>query len=258
MNRRRLFTAIAAAATVAAGLTVTTGTARAWSLSIGGSERVDGNGVISSERRDVGAFDAIALSGNFTVQVRPGTSEKVEVKTDGNLQPYLETRVVEGGKGRTLEIAPRKGYQLSARQTPIIMIDVRSLRALSIAGSGDMRVEGVKTPALDASIAGSGDIRLDSIDAGELSLRVAGSGDVTARGRAQFVSIGVAGSGDVRARELTAEDGKVTIAGSGDVTVHAQRKLTVKITGSGDVGYVGTPELTTSAVGSGRVRKLND
>lgn len=257
MNRRRF--AFVPPALIAAALSMTAvGVAQAWSLTIGGSERVEGNGTPASEVRNVGGFDAVALSGNFMVQVRGAGADKVEVKADSNLLPYLETRVVENSKGRTLEISPKRGYQLNSRQTPVISIDARTLRAVSVAGSGDVRVEAIKSNSLQASIAGSGDIRLADVDADELSLRVAGSGDILAQGRARLINIAVAGSGDVKARDVTAEEGKVTIAGSGDVAVNAQRLLSVKISGSGDVAYGGNPELGTSIVGSGRLRKLTN
>ncbi|WP_158218847.1 head GIN domain-containing protein [Roseateles aquatilis] len=232
------------------------GSAQAWTLSFGGSQRVEGNGDVSSESRDVGAFEAVSLSGDFKVLVRQGSSEKVEVRTDRNLLSYLETRVVDGSKGRTLEIAAKRGYSLDARGTPTITLDMRQLRGVSIAGSGDVRVEPMKTGNFDGSIAGSGDLRIQGLEADQVTLRVAGSGDMVLNGKANFLSVTVAGSGDVKTRELTVDEAKVSISGSGDVTVQAVRKLNVRIAGSGDVGYVGSPEISMSNAGSGSVRKL--
>jgi len=235
------------------------GSAQAWSWSFGGSERVEGNGELATDRRDVGAFDVVALSSSFKVVVRQGGADKVEVRTDGNLLPYLETRVVDGSKGRTLEISAKPGFRLSSRNTPIITVDVRQLHGVSISGSGEIRVESMKvTGPLDASIAGSGDIRLMGVEAERVGLRVSGSGDIVANGKAANLQVSVTGSGDVKARELAVDDAKVSIAGSGDVTVQARRRLEVSIAGSGDVGYVGSPEVSMSNAGSGSVRRLKD
>ena len=249
---RRLF-AVAALGLAAAGAV---GTAHAWSLSFGSSQRIEGNGDVAAEARDVGAFDAVALSGDFTVFVRPGASDKVEVKTDRNLLSYIETKVVDGSKGRTLEISPKRGYSLNAKGSPVITLDMRQLRGLSIAGSGDIRVEPMKTGNLEASIAGSGDLRVQGLEADHVTLRVAGSGDMQVHGKANALSVSVAGSGDVKTRELVVDEAKVSISGSGDVTVAPTRKLDVRIAGSGDVGYVGSPEISLSNAGSGSVRKL--
>ncbi|MGN7875111.1 head GIN domain-containing protein [Roseateles sp. 22389] len=249
---RRLF-AVAALGLAAAA---TVGTAHAWSLSFGSSQRIEGNGEVAAEARDVGAFDAVALSGDFKVFVRSGASDKVEVKTDRNLLAYIETKVVDGSKGRTLEISPKRGYSLNAKGSPVITLDMRQLRGLSIAGSGDIRVEPMKTSNLEASIAGSGDLRMQGLEADHVTLRVAGSGDMQVHGKANALSVSVAGSGDVKTRELVVDEAKVSISGSGDVTVAPTRKLDVRIAGSGDVGYVGSPEISLSNAGSGSVRKL--
>lgn len=248
---RRLFAA--ALISVAA-----VGSAHAWSLSFGGSQRIEGNGDLATESRDVGAFDAVSVAGSFKVLVRQAGGEKVEVKTDRNLLPYLETKVVDGSKGRTLEISAKKGFSLNSRSSPTITVDMRQLRSLSIAGSGEIRVDAMKTGSVDASIAGSGDLRLNGLEADRLGLRVAGSGDIVAQGRAASLSVSVSGSGDVKARDLVVEEAKISIAGSGDVSVQATKTLKVSIAGSGDVAYLGSPEISLSNAGSGTVRKLKD
>ncbi len=230
----------------------------AWSWSFGGSQRVEGTGDVTTESRDVGSFESVGLSGSFKVVVRQGASDKVEVKADRNLLPYLETKVSEGSKGRTLEISAKRGFNLSSSTTPVVFLEMRQLRGLSIAGSGEISVEPMKTGPVDASIAGSGDIRINGLEAERVGLRVSGSGDIVASGKAGSLSVSVAGSGDVRARGLAVDEAKVNIAGSGDVSVQAAKRLNVAIAGSGDVGYVGNPEISMSNAGSGRVRKLKD
>ncbi len=230
--------------------------AQAWSWNKG--ERITGNGDIGTEARDTGAFDAVAMSGGFTVVIRQGSGNKVEVKADRNLLPYIETRVAEGSKGRTLEIAPKKGVNISwANNPPVFTVEMPTLRAVAVAGSGTVKVEAMKTAGVDAAIAGSGDIRFANLDTERLGMKVSGSGDIVAAGRSASASVSISGSGDVKAAELAAEDVKVTIAGSGDAQVQATKKLHVSIAGSGDVKYVGSPEISSSIAGSGKVRRMN-
>lgn len=255
MNPTRRFLAVSA---VSLAALVAAGGAQAWSWSFGGAERVQGNGSVSAETRDVGAFESVALAGSFKVLIRQGASDKVEVKADTNLLPYLETKVVDGRNGRTLEIGTKRGFHLSSSTTPVVTLDMRALRGVALAGSGDVRIEPMKTDAVDVSIAGNGDVKINGLQAERLGLRVSGSGDILANGRANSLNISVAGSGDVKTRDFIVDEAKVSIAGSGDVTVQATKKLNVSIAGSGDVGYVGSPEVSTSNAGSGRVRKLKD
>lgn len=250
MTHRRLFV-------LAATSLLFAHSAQAWSWGWGSGERITGSGDVVSEVRDAGSFDAVSLTGGFNVLIRQGSSGKVEVKADKNLLAYLETKVVEGGKGRTLEIGPKKGYNLAGSVNPSITLDMPALRAVAVSGSGSIKVEAMKTGAVDASIAGSGDIHLNALDAERLGMKVSGSGDIVASGRAATASVSIAGSGDVKAAGLAADEVKVSIAGSGDAQVQATKKLHVSIAGSGDVKYAGSPEITSSIAGSGKVRRLN-
>ena len=234
---------------------VFSGSAQAWSWSIN-SERVNGNGDIATEARATGAFDAVSLTGGFNVVIRQGPANKVEVKADRNLLAVIETRVVEGSKGRTLEISPKKGVNVHSSTNPSFIIEMPDLRGVSVAGSGTVKVEAMKTGGVEAAIAGSGDIRFANLDAERLAMKVSGSGDIVAAGRCGNASVSIAGSGDVKAAELVAEEVKVSIAGSGDAQVNATRKLSVSIAGSGDVKYAGSPEISSSIAGSGKVRRL--
>lgn len=229
--------------------------AHAWSWSISG-ERVNGNGDIATEAREPGAFDGVSLTGGFNVVIRQGTGHKVEVKADKNLLPLIETRVVEGSKGRTLQIEPKKGVNIHSSTNPSFVIEMPALRAVAVAGSGTVKVEAMKAADVDAAIAGSGDIRFARLDADRLAMKVSGSGDIVAAGRCGQASVAISGSGDVKAADLVAEDVKVTIAGSGDAQVQATKKLNVNIAGSGDVKYAGSPEISSSIAGSGKVRRI--
>ena len=121
-------------------LSLAAASSQAWSW--GNTERIKGSGDVSSEVRDVGGFDSIALSGGFKVLVRQGAQSRVEVKTDRNLQSYIETRIVDGKKGRTLEISPKRGYEVQGTVRPEIVLDLAQLRNISVAGSGDVARRG--------------------------------------------------------------------------------------------------------------------
>lgn len=252
MNQRRL---ALASLLIAGGLAVS-GMAQAWTWSFGSGERVAGSGETATETRSPGSFDGISLGGNFRVLVRQGSAETVEIKADKNHLPLIETRIVETSKGRVLEVGTKRGYWLQSASAPVLNIELKSLRTLSVAGAGDVKVEALKAPQLDASVAGSGDITLNELQVERLGLRVSGSGDVQASGRADSLSVAIAGSGDVKTANLQADEVKVSIAGSGDAQVHAVKRLKVSVAGSGDVRYRGDPQIDSSISGSGTVRQL--
>lgn len=216
------------------------------------SEWVVASGPLTSEKRAVSDFNALAVSGGMKVKLRQGTQESVEVKAEANLLPLLET-VVEG---KTLHIRWKKGSSIRTKQSPTIEVTAIQLQALSTSGSGDIAAEGLKSPQLAVAIAGSGDVGLASLEGDELTVKIAGSGDFKAHGgQVGKLRVSVSGSGDVRTMPLKADEVNVSIAGSGDAQVHAGKTLNVSIAGSGDVAYSGDAQVKSSVAGSGSVRK---
>lgn len=248
--RRTLFTGAAAAA-----LTFSAA-ALPFSFNWSGGERIKGSGTVAREARDVNGFEAIRLAGPFDVVVRQQATHRVSLEADGNLLPYVETRVVDGNKGKVLEIGVKRGYQLMSHQALKVEIDLPTLRAVALAGSGKVTMDALKVGVLDVSVAGSGTVKAGQLQADKLSISVAGSGDVMADGRSTELGVSIAGSGDVKLADLVADEVKVSISGSGDATVQANRKLKVSIAGSGDVRYRGEAEVNSSIAGSGSVKKL--
>lgn len=222
----------------------------------GSGNTVTGSGRLASEARTVSDFQAIALHGPVTLVVRQGGREAAEVRADDNLLPLVETSVEEGGHGRTLHVGLKKGHSVRTRHEIVVTVDVVKLASIATLGSGDVRVEALKTPALQLSISGSSDARLTALQADEFSVSISGSGDVNAAGSASRVKVSIAGSGDARLGALQADDVTVGIAGSGDAEVTANKTLAVSIAGSGDVVYHGNGTLTKSSIaGSGSVSR---
>jgi len=242
---RRRFAALLAGATFAA-----TGSAQAgWFDGAGGPT---GSGTRASESRAVTGFDAIKLRAPFKVRVRQTGREAVTVQADDNLLPLLETVVRDD---RALEIGWKRGSEPRAKVDPVITVEVISLRAVAITGSGDLAIESLQAPTLAASVAGSGDLVLEGLKLESLTLSVSGSGDVRAAGKTGKLAISIAGSGDVDADKLEADEASVRVAGSGNTKLHAGKQLDVSIAGSGDVSYRGDAQLRSSVAGSGRVSR---
>jgi hypothetical protein len=211
------------------------------------------SGRSATETRALGTFSAISMRDDIDVRVRPGESESVQVTADDNLLSLLET-VVDGG---TLRIQWKSGESVRPRAKTAVTVAVRRLEAVASAGSGDLVVEALKTPALALSIAGSSDATLRQLEVdGLFRVRIAGSGDVQAHGKAGRLEVSIAGSGDMDARELLVDDASISIAGSGDADVSARKTVAVSIAGSGDVRFGGGATLASSRVmGSGSVRQ---
>jgi hypothetical protein len=249
-DMRRTFLATALLASV---LTLVHAPSEA-TVNVGSSgSRIEGSGNVIDQPRTIGSFAAIRVTGPMNVQLKAGDQEQVSVRFDDNLQPMIETVVVDG-KTPTLEIRVARDAAFRARRAPTVTVTFKQLEGLSLSGSGEVTVDRVKSPVLAIAIAGSSDVRIDDIDTDTLGVSIAGSGDFRASGRADTQGIRIAGSGDVRTPRLVGKTVKISIAGSGDAQVHANEALEVSIAGSGDVTYAGSPKITQKIMGSGSVR----
>jgi hypothetical protein len=192
---------------------------------------IHGSGVSKTESRAVGSFSKIELTGSPDVQVAVGPATSVTVTADDNILPIIETTV----NGDTLSIGSKKSYSTSVGVT--VKITVPELNGVSVTGSGNIGVTGLKS--------------------GDMEARITGSGDITLNGAADRLRAEITGSGDVRAGDLAAKDARVTVTGSGNATVLATEQLDASVAGSGDIRYSGNPsQVRKNVTGSGNISPL--
>ena len=92
------------------------------------------------------------------------------------------------------------------------------------------------------SINGSGDVRLQQIESQECQAGISGSGNINLKGKAIQAKYAIAGSGNIQAADLEAENTDASISGSGNISCYASQKLVARVKGSGDIAYTGNPQ----------------
>ncbi len=199
-------------------------------------------------------FDAVALGGPDSVEVRIGAEFAVTVDGDPEAIEKLDIHVDDAVLHVTRRHAPGRPWSFDSDDDgATVRVTMPRLRSATLYGSGDLRVERMEGDRVEASLAGSGDLFIADIAAREARLDLAGSGTLTARGTVEVSRLSVAGSGDIRADRLTALRTRVAIVGSGDAHAHAGEAAKVSIIGSGDATIRGTANCELSRIGSGDV-----
>jgi hypothetical protein len=198
---------------------------------LGGSagSTAGGSGVPATEVRDVAAFDGVDLAGSNNVVIRVGGKRSVVVRADDNLLARVTTEVRAG----RLVIANTAG-SFTTRSPMSVEVTVPTLTALTLSGSGNIVVSGVR--------------------ADRLSVTLPGSGTLTGSGTAARLDVAVGGSGTVQLTRLAASDVRAVVSGSGSIFVTATGSLEASVSGSGSILYAGAPrDVTKSVTGSGAI-----
>lgn len=203
----------------------------------------------------VGAFDSVSLEGAHDVVVTAGAAPSVRAEGDAEAIERLDIRVENG----VLKVGTRRGswFGRSHGRVTVHVTGPATLKAASIGGSGDMRIDRVEGPSFDASIGGSGDMEIGALSAARTHFSIAGSGDIRAAGRGEQTEISIAGSGSVAAGGFEARTAEVSVVGSGDVALRATGTVDASIMGSGDITISGGARCTVSKLGSGDVNCVN-
>lgn len=186
-------------------------------------------GADKTEARQTGTFSGIRLNGAVqgAFSISPTTS--VTVSAPADVLPHVLTEVKNG----VLTVELKDAVTLSS---PLkVVMTGPSLEAVSVAGSGTMRVAGLSNRSL--------------------ALNVSGSGSIRASGSVKKISASISGSGDIDVSAIHANALVAHVQGSGDLRGYASDSATVNVMGSGDVEVHGKPAVrTVNRMGSGDVR----
>lgn len=208
------------------------------------------------ETRPVGSFTAVSLGGSAHVVLKQGSPQSVVVEASPEALAEYET-VVDGQK---LRLGYRRdlkdSWSIKNRGPVTVFITAPNVEALSVGGSGEIKVEGtLKASKMALTVSGSGGVLVPELATESLESAVSGSGDVTVSGTAPEHAVRISGSGKVKARSLKSETCQVRLSGSGDAYVFASKSAEARISGSGDVYVSGGGRTSSSVSGSGRVHK---
>lgn len=210
---------------------------------------VAGSGVTTSQTRSVPAFDRIDIGGEYEVVVRVGATRSVVLAGDDNLLPLVRTEVRNG----TLHIESEE--DLDSREDIRIEIGIETLNGVHSAGSSDVAVRDVRSPAFDVTVSGSSELTASG-EFGDLLTSIGGSGEIRMEGTADAIDASISGSGELDLLQVRARTVRIDVSGSGDASVQVSERLDASISGSGEVRYTGEPRVTADVSGSGTVERI--
>lgn len=180
----------------------------------------------ASQPRSVPAFHAVELAGTLEVIATAGKPNSVEISGDADLLDKVTTTVKDGvlvlDTARDLDHGHLRNRHLRA------VVSAPDLSALSISGTGAMKVSGIANEGL--------------------AVALPGTGAITVAGATGTLRVTVGGTGEVAGKNLTARDVVVDIAGTGSARLNASRSVEARVTGTGSVDVHGHPAQVRKSV----------
>lgn len=177
--------------------------------------RVQGSGVMKSEKREVSGFSKIDGSGAINVEVSIQENFNVEIEADDNLLQYIKTEI----DGDSLKIYSEG--RLSHQNPVNVKIGMPALNGLEISGA---------SKATAANITGE-----------EISLNASGASRINISGEVKNLQSKANGASAIDAESLKTENAEVKVNGASKTTVFATNDLIAKANGASRIVYVGEP-----------------
>lgn len=199
-----------------------------------------------TQTRTIASASAVELASSGDLVLTSGGPPSLRITAGRNVLDHLTSdvhgdRLTLGTDGSVHDVG-RVRYDLV----------LPAARVVELSGSGDLHAT-APSGLQHVVLSGSGDVRIDGLRTGSLAVDLSGSGQVTVAGAATRQTVSIGGSGDYSAGGLTSQAAEITISGSGDADVAVTGTLTAVISGSGSVTYTGNPAVSSSITGSGSV-----
>jgi hypothetical protein len=215
-----------------------------------------GSGHVVTETRPVHDFTAVHVNYPATVVIKQGTTESLTIQAEDNVAAAIKTHVVN----HVLEIDNIKDHAIYIAPTKPVLITIvaKDLSQLDFNSAGEVKVQGLKTKALEAMLDGAGNMQLLDLQLDSLDARLSGVGSMEASGTAKTLTVQVDGVGSFDGSKLKTQNTTVSLNGLGNASVWADDTLTATVNGLGSVNYSGSAQVTKEVSGLGSVKFTGD
>lgn len=210
---------------------------------------VVGSGTVVSERRDVGDFNEVVLSGVGALNITQTGSESLTIEAEDNIMPLLTSEV----HGNSLRIGTEPGAHFSPKRPIRYILTVKDLSAIRISGAGNVETASLGTPSLRLELSGAGNLTVTGLAADSLEVSLSGAGNATCAGEVRSQDIRISGAGSYRGDDLASSTARAVISGTGSAHLRVSERLEARVSGVGSIVYSGNPVVSKSVSGVGRI-----
>jgi hypothetical protein len=210
----------------------------------------------NAQKRSVGDFHGIKVSGGIELYLSQGDEEAVAVSAnDPELRDRLKTVVKDGILHIYLDDQWwHRGWNGSMKLRAYVSCKV--LDQLRGSGGSNIHVDQtIKSERLEVHLSGGGQLH-GSFQAGQMTAGISGGGDLYIGGTAGTLNVHVSGGGDFHGYDLATDSCEAHVSGGGDVYITVNKALDATVHGGGDIRYKGNASIReTRTFGGGNISK---
>jgi hypothetical protein len=173
--------------------------------------KVVGSGELIAENLDVAEFTKIDITGQATINIVKGDTQKVALRAQQNILDVLTHEVSNG----TFFLGVRNGNSLQTSKG--IFLDIvtpEAITKIDITGAADMKISGDKQDVFEIVITGAGNIDATNLEVDNCIINISGSGSCKVKVNKKL---------------------KVTISGSGSVIYFGNPEIEQTVSGTGSI-----------------------
>jgi hypothetical protein len=196
----------------------------------GPSNIIIGSGNVVTENRQVSGFRGIAVSGIGDVIVERTGSESLNITSDDNILPRLESEVQNG----ILFLGPENNVSVNPSQGIIYRLSASTFDEINVSGAIAVTADGIDTDLLDVNMSGACTARTE--------------------GEVDSQSIATSGSSNYNGENLDSGTVNINVSGSSHLIVKVSDLLQGQVSGSALVEYIGNPTVNVTVSGTAVVR----
>ena len=208
--------------------------------------------VTKTDKRQVGTYDAISVSGSYRVTLVEGSEG--EITLHGSEDDLDLTEILIKNNVLIIRSEKTSWYKKWNVGKVEVTVPVEKISKLTLSGSGRIHNDfNLKAARFKSVVSGSGNIKIN-LSTDLFDGIISGSGSIDIQGDTNVSNVKITGSGNFDGERLASGNTEVVITGSGGAQVHAENAIDVLITGSGNVKCYGNPTKQNSRVtGSGKI-----
>jgi len=208
-----------------------------------------GNGDVSTQERQVSAFDAIKVGCAINLYISQGDKQSVKVVTDENLQDRITTKVANGTLNLSCDNV-KNASKMDVYVTAVNLSKIDASGASKVTGEGPLKSDNfglymsgaaiatlnIETGTFNNETSGAA-INTITLTAKTANTEVSGAGNLTIKGTSEKHNTEVSGAGNLKALEFITDNTDAEVSGAGNAKLMARKTLKADLSGAGNITY---------------------